>query len=155
MPQDWNPWKVATLGILGLVSLGVVTGTVIARYANAAAPAAKPVARSVEVHTVRQAVSGPTASDIDACNRYASAFVGDRTKDTLTNALIGGAVGAGLGAAGGAIADGGSGAGKGAGIGGLLGAAAGTVYGLNQANQQSSQSAMAYRACMKRRGFVE
>ena len=159
MPQDWNPWKVTTLGILGLVSLGVVTGTVIARYDNAAAPAAapaaKPVVRSVEVRTVRQVVSGPTASDIDACNRYASAFVGDRTKDTLTNALIGGAVGAGLGAAGGAIADGGSGAGKGAGIGGLLGAAAGTVYGLNQANQQSSQSALAYRACMKRRGFIE
>jgi hypothetical protein len=155
IPQEWNPWKVTTLGMLGVVGLGLVAGTVIAHYDNAPAPAAKSVARSVEVQSVRHVASGPTAGDIDSCNRYASAFTGNRTKETLTNALIGGAVGAGLGAAGGAIADGGSGAGKGAGIGGLLGVAAGTVYGLNQANQQSSQSAMAYRTCMKRRGFVE
>ena len=155
MPQDWNPWKLATLGILGVIGTGVLAGTVIAHYDSAPAPAAKPIARSVEVRSVRQAASAPTAADIDACNRYASAFAGDRTKDTVTSALIGGAVGAGLGAAGGAIADGGSGAGKGAGIGGLLGAAAGTAYGLNQANQQSSQSALAYRTCMNRRGFVE
>jgi hypothetical protein len=97
----------------------------------------------------------PSASDIDACNRYAMVVAGDKTTEVIKDALIGGAVGAGVGAAGGAIAGGGSGAGKGAGIGGLVGATAGTLYGLNEAKQSDARYAGAYRTCMKRRGFIE
>ena len=61
MPQDGNPWKLATLGILGVIGTGVLAGTVIAHYDSAPAPAAKPIARSVEVRSVRQAASAPTA----------------------------------------------------------------------------------------------
>ena len=97
----------------------------------------------------------PTTADIEACNSYASTAPRDAGAKTLGDALIGGAVGAGLGAASGAIAGGGGGAGKGAGIGGLVGAAAGTLYGLNEVNQKNAHAAASYRACMKRRGYVD
>lgn len=169
--QQWNPWKVIAIGMLVVFAVALITGVVVARYTGtqepnppvAQEPAPKaPVAQEPAPKAPRLAAAPvehssprPTAADIDACNRYASSAGGDRTKQTLTNALLGGAVGAGLGAAGGAIAGGGSGAGKGAGIGGLVGAAAGTLYGLNQANQDDARAAQAYRVCMKRRGYVD
>ncbi len=100
------------------------------------------------------AAARPSRHDIKACNRYADS-ARNHTGETLKDALFGGALGAGLGAAGGAIAGGGGGAGKGAGIGGLVGAAGGTLYGLNQANQADERAAAAYRACMRRRGYVD
>ncbi len=166
-PQTWNPWKLVTLGMGVALATALVTGVVVAYYvgnqgsqsesqqtgAGGAAPvqqAPAPPAAPAQRGPVK-----PSAADIEACNRYASSVARDRTTETLTDALIGGAVGAGLGAAGGAIAGGGGGAGKGAGIGGLVGAAAGTLYGLNQANQNDSRAASAYRTCMQRRGFTD
>jgi len=102
----------------------------------------------------RAAPPRPSGTDVEECNRYATAAGRDKTSSAVSNGLLGAAIGAGLGAAGGAIAGGGSGAGKGAGIGGLVGAAAGTLYGLNDANKSPDRIA-AYRACMRRRGNVE
>jgi len=158
--EQWNPWKLIALGMLVVFAVALITGVVVARYTGTQEP--NPAARESTATTARHAAAPvehssarPSTADIEACNRYASSAGGDHTKQTLTNALVGGAVGAGLGAAGGAIAGGGSGAGKGAGIGGLVGAAAGTLYGLNQANQDDARAAQAYRACMKRRGYVD
>ncbi len=103
----------------------------------------------------RHARGEPSAAAIKACNSYAHAASRNKTQETLGDTLLGGALGAGLGAAGGAIAGGGGGAGKGAGIGALVGAAGGTLYGLNQANQNDAHAAQAYRACMKRHGYVD
>jgi len=96
----------------------------------------------------------PTAADADACNAYAKAQAGDKTVETVTDALIGAVAGAGVGAAGGAIAGGGKGAGKGAGIGGVVGAAAGTLYGLDQGRSHDARYVQAYRGCMKGRGYT-
>lgn len=96
----------------------------------------------------------PKAADVDACNAYAKQEVGDKTVETVKDALIGAVAGAGVGAAGGAIGGGGKGAGKGAGIGGVVGAAAGTLYGLNEAKSHDARYVQAYRTCMKGRGYT-
>jgi hypothetical protein len=163
---DQNPWKWAALGMGGIAALAIVAGAITAthhQFGNppaASAPAAKraaapaPASRSVAGDApLARAVARPSTADIDDCNRVASASHGSRTRDVLTDAVIGGAAGAALGAAGGAIADGGSGAGKGAGIGGLVGVTAGTLYGLNKTNAGSADSAQAYRLCMERKGY--
>jgi len=168
MKPESNPWKWAALGLGGIAALAIVAGAITATYhpgnnppaahvpaASAPAPrrAAAPAPRSVAGDAPLHARSGPSTADIEDCNREASATHGSRTRDVLTDAVIGGAAGAALGAAGGAIADGGSGAGKGAGIGGLVGAAGGTLYGLNKTNSNSADSAQAYRVCMERKGY--
>ncbi len=165
---QFNPWKFATLGIGLVLATALITGVVVANYSASPPleqPAQPPVNRQPPpaparvanagppAPPIRQARAEPSSADIDACNRYASSTAEGKTKETLTDALIGGALGAGLGAAGGAIAGGGSGAGKGAGIGALVGAAGGTVYGLNESNQRDARAAQAYRACMKHRGY--
>ncbi len=102
----------------------------------------------------RHAAAKPSSHDISVCNHYASS-ARQKTTETVQDGLVGGVLGAGLGAATGAIAGGGRGAGQGAGIGGLVGAAAGSLYGLNEANQRDQRAAAAYRACMRRRGYVD
>lgn len=173
--DQWNPWKLATLGLSVVFITALVTGVVVASYIgqkksepgdaqpeqaslsqsqpaySQPAPPPPPPRSAVEHH----AVSRPTAHDIEACNHYASAAARNKTTDTITDALVGGALGAGLGAAGGAIAGGGGGAGKGAGIGGLVGATAGTLYGLNEGNQNDAKATVAYRSCMRRRGYTD
>jgi hypothetical protein len=123
-----------------------------------APPAAPAPARPAGAGRVasNQSLRGPvpTALDVDTCNAYAKAHAGDKTVETVTDALIGAVAGAGVGAAGGAIAGGGKGAGKGAGIGGVVGAAAGTLYGLNEARSHEAQYVDAYRMCMKGRGYT-
>jgi hypothetical protein len=182
--QAWNPWKFATIGLGVVFATALITGVVVAHYVGqkgdpgdqavpgqqaavepqaapeqpgGAAPApAQPVAPPAAQHEPGQhAARRPSAADIDACNAYASSARQDKTKETITDALIGGALGAGLGAAGGAIAGGGGGAGKGAGIGSLVGVTAGTLYGLNGNNRADARSSAAYRACMKRRGYYD
>jgi hypothetical protein len=44
-------------------------------------------------------VARPSTADIEDCNRVASESHGSRTRDVLTDAVIGGAAGAALGAA--------------------------------------------------------
>ena len=124
---------------------------------SAPAPAPAPVRPAPAARTAsNQAPPAPTptAADVDACNSYAKAQVGDKTVETVKDALIGAAAGAGLGAAGGAIAGGGKGAGKGAGVGGVVGAAAGTLYGLNEAKSHDTRYVQAYRGCMRGRGYT-
>src|SRR5207248_9062199 len=81
--------------------------------------------------------AAPSASAIEACNRYAASEVGskDKTMEVVKDGAIGAIVGAAVGAAGGAIAGGGKGAGKGAAIGGVVGAGGGSLYGLNENNK--------------------
>src|SRR5439155_10955257 len=101
------------------------------------------------------AATVPTQEAIDACNRYATEQLGDRskTKETVTDALIGAVAGAAIGAAGGGIAGGGKGAGKGAAIGGVVGAAGGTLYGLNEGKKHDEAYRAAYSSCMRGRGY--
>jgi hypothetical protein len=171
--EHWNPWKLATLGMSVVLVTALVTGVVVASYVGQekksepgeaqpqqAAPSQSQPGQSQPASAPHppaapHAVRRPTAQDIDACNRYASSVAGDKTAETVADALIGGALGAGVGAAGGAIAGGGHGAGKGAGIGGLVGATAGTLYGLNQGKQNDARVATAYRSCMRRRGYTD
>ena len=174
---NWNPWKIATIGLLLVIGTALTTGVVVAYYAGSSktepeqsAPAPEPAPPQPGMPAPPQAAvpppppaeppmayarSEPSRADIKACNRYAQNVAHQKTQETLTDGLLGGALGAGLGAAGGAIAGGGGGAGKGAGIGALVGAAGGTLYGLNQANQSDARVAQAYRACMKRRGYSD
>src|SRR5215470_10977393 len=93
---------------------------------------------------------------VDACNRYASAQVGetDKTTEVVKDAAIGAVVGAAVGAAGGAIAGGGKGAGKGAAIGGVVGVGGGTLYGLNENKKNDEKYKAAYASCMRARGFT-
>lgn len=147
-----NPWKITAIGMAVVFATALITGIVVANWSG------QEKAKEVTVTPPRPVpyeAARPSASDIDACNRYATAVAGDKTTEVVKDALIGGVVGAGVGAAGGAIAGGGSGAGKGAGIGGLVGATAGTLYGLNDVKQNDGRYAVAYRTCMKRRGFIE
>lgn len=151
--ERWNPWKLTTIGLLLVFATALIAGLVVAnRVGNK--EQAKPVT-SAPGGRARPAAATPSASDIEACNRYAKSVVGSRTTEVVTDALIGGAIGAGVGAAGGAIAGGGKGAGKGAAIGGVVGATAGTLYGLNEANRHDARYVEAYQACMKRRGYTD
>ena len=179
----WNPWKMATIVILVVFATALLTGVVVARYmgadtqtsdaqqvasanapnapaANAVPPAVPPAAAPqapvapAPAPPHRHVAARPSTADIENCNRYASS-AHDTTANTVKDALVGGAAGAGLGAAGGAIAGGGRGAGKGAGIGALLGVTAGTLFGLNEANQHDNRTAVAYRDCMRRRGYTD
>lgn len=161
--SEQNPWKWVALGMGGIAALAIVAGAITATYrsggtppaASAPAPkrAAAPAPRSVAGDAPVHVASRPGTADIEECNRVASASHGSRTRDVLTDAVVGGAAGAALGAAGGAIAGGGKGAGKGAGIGGLVGATAGTLYGLDRTNSNDAGSAQAYRLCMERKGY--
>jgi len=175
--SDWNPWKMTAIGMVLVIVTAVITGLVVASWnsgdksqgsqasqvsapapaVSAPAPAPAPVrpaaAPRVAANPAPPAKT-PTAADVDACNSYAKAQVGDKTVETVKDALIGAAAGAGLGAAGGAIAGGGKGAGKGAGIGGVVGAAAGTLYGLNEGKSHDTRYVEAYRGCMKGRGYT-
>ncbi len=168
--SDWNPWKVTAIGMALVIVTSVITGLVVASWNNAdktqtstpqtSAPAA-PARRvgtapgaSAVASTSAPHVATPTAVDVDTCNAYAKGQAGDKTMETIKDALIGAAAGAGVGAAGGAIAGGGKGAGKGAGIGGVVGAAAGTLYGLNQSQSHDARYVEAYRACMRGRGYT-
>ncbi len=173
--QSWNLWKIAALGMGLVLATALATGVVVANYVgkeNATMPeqpvvqqpaakvpppppvAQQPVAK-VPPPPAQHARIEPSTGDVEACNQYARSVSEGKTKETITDGLIGGAVGAGLGAAGGAIAGGGHGAGKGAGIGALVGAAGGTLYGLNDANRSDARAAEAYRACMRRHGYSD
>ena len=180
--SDWSPWKMTAIGMALVIVTALITGLVVASWNSAdkpqvaatqpatgsavapqpaPAPAPPPAAvatpRAPSAPRVASAPAPhatPTAADVDACNTYAKGQVGDKTVETVKDALIGAAAGAGLGAAGGAIAGGGKGAGKGAGIGGVVGAAAGTLYGLNEAKSHDTRYVEAYRGCMRGRGYT-
>src|SRR5574337_55548 len=159
LDQKWNLWKFTAIGMAVAVVTALVTGLVVANWVGN--QGTKPVAEAPRGRGSRTAspqmapshAARPSASDVAACNQYASSVAGDKTTETLKDALVGGALGAGVGAAGGAIAGGGGGAGKGAGIGGLVGAAAGTLYGLNEGRQADARYVAAYRGCMNSRGY--
>ncbi len=164
--SDWNPWKAAVIGMAVVVTTALVTAVVVGNWksqeaskeATKPAPtvtkrAARQVATAAPAPPPREAVHTPSASDIEACNKYAKSVASTTPMDVVKDAAIGGALGAGVGAAGGGIASGGKGAGKGAAIGGIVGAAAGTLYGLNEANKSDARSVDAYRSCMRERGY--
>lgn len=152
--REVNPWKVAALGIGGLVAVALTAGLVVANYSSVEEQPAHTQERAPKVASAAKPAppSRPSSSVVEDCNAYAAA-TRNKTEEAVKGAVVGGAVGAGVGAAGGAIAKGGKGAGKGAGIGSLLGATVGTLYGLNQANQANAQAEAAYRQCMARRGY--
>lgn len=162
--QDWNPWKVGVIGFAVVTTTVLVTAAVVANWNGRAVPQPVPTLSRGTTRQVattapasvppRAATPTPSASDIEACNRYAQSAPAHTPMDVVKDAAIGGALGAGVGAAGGAIAGGGKGAGKGAAIGGIVGATAGTLYGLNEANKGDARSVEAYRACMRERGYA-
>ena len=152
-----NPWKIATLAIVGASAAAFVSAAGLAKVddwngspaeESAQIEASAPSAPAARV--ARAAEPAPLYREREDCERYASAARRNNGR-VVRDGLVGGAVGAGLGAAGGAIADGGSGAGKGAGIGALVGAAAGTFYGFDQEQRKTEQAQAAYEACLQRR----
>lgn len=169
--EKWNPWKITALAMALVMATALITGLVVAnwsgstREAEQKAPASPRLAQqqpagsrpaSVAPRTVQAGPAVPTQEVVDACNRYASAQVGetDKTKEVVKDAAIGAVVGAAVGAAGGAIAGGGKGAGKGAAIGGVVGAGGGTLYGLNENKKNDEKYRDAYSNCMRARGYT-
>lgn len=155
-----NPWKLATLVIVGALVGAIASGIVVASIRDAdpepetaAVVTEQPPAVVTEqppaVVTEQQAAVAAEQRPREDCSRYAVATHTD-AKRVVKTGLLGTAVGAGLGAAGGAIVDGGDGAGKGAGIGALIGATGGTVYGLNEESKKKDAARRAYEACLAR-----
>ncbi|MBZ0170495.1 MAG: hypothetical protein K8F29_13750, partial [Kofleriaceae bacterium] len=106
----WNAWKVTTIGMAVVFTTALITGLVVANWVGnqKTRPGTTPdvqIQRPMPSHVA----SRPLPSDIEACNRYASSVVGDKTTEVIKDVLIGGAIGAGVGAAGGAIGGGGKG----------------------------------------------
>jgi hypothetical protein len=176
--DKWNPWKVTALAMALVMATALVTGLVVANWSGPSQEAAQPPvpanARLIQqpkpagvkppasqtpaapAPAASTASAVPTQEVVDACNRYASAQVGetDKTKEVVTDAAIGAVVGAAVGAAGGAIAGGGKGAGKGAAIGGVVGAGGGTLYGLNENKKNDEKYRAAYSSCMHAKGYT-
>ena len=168
--DKWNPWKVTALAMALVMATALITGLVVANWsgsnqdAEQKAPAGtrsaqppRPAAvKPTPPRTVQAGPAVPTQEIVDACNRYASAQVGetDKTKEVVKDAAIGAVIGAAVGAAGGAVAGGGKGAGKGAAIGGIVGAGGGTLYGLNENKKNDENYRTAYSSCMRSRGYA-
>ena len=168
--DKWNPWKITALAMALVMATALITGLVVANWsgsnqdAEQKAPAStrqfqqpRPTSlKPAPPRTVQAGPAVPTQEVVDACNRYASAQVGegDKTKEVVKDAAIGAVVGAAVGAAGGAIAGGGKGAGKGAAIGGVLGVGGGTLYGLNENKKNDEKYKEAYSGCMHSRGYT-
>jgi hypothetical protein len=163
-----NPWKLATLVIVGALVGAITSGIVVASIRDAdpepetaAVVTEQPPAVVTEqqpavvaeqqpaVVAEQQAAVVAEQRPREDCSRYAVATHTD-AKRVVKTGLLGTAVGAGLGAAGGAIVDGGDGAGKGAGIGALIGATGGTVYGLNEESKKKDAARRAYEDCLAR-----
>jgi hypothetical protein len=174
--DKWNPWKVTALAMALVMATALITGLVVANWSGSSQEAAQPTPSPANARLVQQprptsvkpapsqmqaapapAVPAvPTQEVVDACNRYASAQIGesDKTKEVVKDAAIGAVVGAAVGAAGGAIAGGGKGAGKGAAIGGVVGVGGGTLYGLNENKKNDEKYRAAYSSCMHSRGYT-
>jgi hypothetical protein len=163
----WNPWKLTALAMALVMATALVTGLVVANWSGSSQEAPPPAnarlipqpkaagGRPAAPQAVQTTPTVPTKEVVEACNRYASAQVGetDKTQEVVKDAAIGAVVGAAVGAAGGAIAGGGKGAGKGAAIGGVVGAGGGTLYGLNENKKNDEKYRAAYSSCMKSRGY--
>jgi len=137
-----DPWKMTAIGLVVVVAAVGVTTMVVGQKSEAPPPKSS----AIERHRTTQA-------EINRCNEYATAQVGDKTTEVLKDAAIGAVAGAGTGAAGGAIADGGKGAGKGAAIGGVVGVVGGTLYGLNENRGHDERYQKAYASCMRSHGY--
>jgi outer membrane protein with glycine zipper len=174
--DKWNPWKVTALAMALVMATALITGLVVANWSGSSQEVAQPTSSPANARLVQHPKAAsvrpaapqtqaapappvpavPTQEVVDACNRYASAQVGetDKTKEVVKDAAIGAVVGAAVGAAGGAIAGGGKGAGKGAAIGGVVGAGGGTLYGLNENKKNDEKYRDAYSNCMRARGYT-
>lgn len=170
--DKWNPWKVTALAMALVMATALVTGLVVANWSGTTEDADRLISTPTPTRLSQQPRSTgakplqsaqgppssrafPTQEVVDACNRYASAQIGetDKTKEVVKDAAIGAVVGAAVGAAGGAIAGGGKGAGKGAAIGGVVGAGGGTLYGLNENKKNDEKYRAAYSSCLQSRGY--
>ena len=174
--DKWNPWKVTALAMAPVMATALITGLVVANWSGSSQEVAQPTSSPANARLVQHPKTAsvrpaapqtqaapappvpavPTQEVVDACNRYASAQVGetDKTKEVVKDVAIGAVVGAAVGAAGGAIAGGGKGAGKGAAIGGVVGAGGGTLYGLNENKKNDEKYKAAYSSCMHSRGYT-
>lgn len=169
--DTWNPWKVTALAMALVLATALVTGLVVANWSGSSQEMAQPAkappstrliqqprltaVRPAPAQTVRARSAElpiPTREVVDACNRYASAQIGesDKTTAVVKDAAIGAVVGAAVGATGGAAA----GSGKGAAIGGVVGVGGGTLYGLNENNKNDEKYRAAYAGCLQSRGYT-
>jgi hypothetical protein len=169
MDTGWNPWKLTTLGLALVMATALVAGLVVANWSGSS-PEFQP-RRSVSAATrqaspprsakptspqIAQGVPAvpavPTQDVVEACNRQATAEVGDHdmTQEGVKDAAIAAVVGVAVGAPGGAVAAGG----KGAAIGGIVGASGGSLYGLNENRKNDEKFRAAYSSCMRSRGYT-
>jgi hypothetical protein len=160
----WNPWNVTALAMALVMATALVAGLVVANWSGTTQDTDRPISTPTTTRLIHQprptgasvqsapsSRAFPTQEVVDACNRYASAQIGetDKTKEVVKDAAIGAVVGAAVGAAGGAIAGGG----KGASIGGVVGAGGGTLYGLNEDKKNDEKYRAAYSSCLQFRGY--
>src|SRR5919108_1483389 len=154
-----NPWKTTAIGLVVVMVTALVTGLVVANWTGGDRAAQEyHVQQKMQQSRARatHAPTAPTASAVEACNKYAASEVGsnDKTMEVVKDGAIGAVVGAAVGAAGGAIAGGGKGAGKGAALGGVVGAGGGTLYGLNENKKHDERYRAAYASCLRARGYA-
>src|SRR2546430_11852737 len=125
MLDTWKPWKATACVLLLVLATALVTGIVVANWTGGerkTAELAKETPRALRTAAQPPAMTAParpavpTQDVVDACNRYASAQVGerDKTTDTVKDAAVGAVVGAAVGAAGGPPRRGRGGGGQGA-----------------------------------------
>jgi hypothetical protein len=109
MDTGWNPWKLTTLGLALIMATALVAGLVVANWSGSSpefgprrsAPAAtrqaspprsaKPVSLQI-AQGVPAVPAVPTRDVVEACNRQATAEVGnhDKTQEVVKGAAIDG-----------------------------------------------------------------
>lgn len=157
MDTRWNPWKLTTLALALVMTTALVAGLVVANWSGSSpesqprrsVPAAtRPASPPPSAKPVAAVPAVPTQYVVEACNRQATAEVGDhdhdKTQEVVKAAAIVVVVGATVGGAGGAFAAGGKGADKGI----------GTLYGLSENRKNDEKFRAAYSNCMRSRGYT-
>src|SRR6266567_1027762 len=101
--SHWNLWKMTAIGMALVIVTAVITGLVVASWnsgdksqgsqasqVSAPAPAVsapvRPAAAPRVASNPAPPAKTPTAADVDACNSYAKAQVGDKTVETVKDA---------------------------------------------------------------------
>jgi hypothetical protein len=149
MDTGWNPWKLTTLGLVLVMATALVAGLVVANWSGSslesepkrgtpaatrqASPPRRAKPASLQIAQGGPAVPAvPTQDVVEACNRRATAHVGDHdtTQEVVQDAAIGAVIGAAMGAAG------------------------GTLYGLNENRKNDEKYRAAYASCMRSRGYT-
>jgi hypothetical protein len=127
MSERWNSGRSIAIGAALLISIGLITGGVVAKWYGKEGPEQEGTASwMADLHPV----AAPPEPDFLACNQYANSVDAATPEEVPEKAAIEGDLCA------------------------ELGATAGTASGLDEANQKDGRSVAAYRACMQEWGYT-